>query len=121
MTKQEQIIECEKRLLAAFKNNDRDVVEELLHDNLLFNIPNGQTITKEMDIANLRSGVMEIIEISTSEQQICVTDDIATVAVTMYIRANLSNDLMESKFRYLRVWKFDNNSWKVIAGSRFQI
>lgn len=121
MTKQEQIIECEKRLLAAFKNNDIEVVEELLHDNLLFNIPNGQTITKEMDIANLRSGVMEIIEISISEQQICVTDDIATVAVTMYVRANLSNNLIESKFRYLRVWKFANNSWKVIAGSRFQI
>lgn len=110
MTKQEQIIECEKRLLAAFKDNDIEVVEELLHDNLLFNIPTGQTVTKEMDIANLRSGVMKIVELSTSDQQICVTDDIATVAVTMHIRAQHEGNLMENKFRYLRVWKLFNSS-----------
>jgi ketosteroid isomerase-like protein len=121
MIKKQQIIECEKRLLAAFKNNDIEVVEELLHDNLLFNIPNGQTVTKEMDIANLRSGFIKIIEISTSEQQICITDNIATVAVTMHVRAKYEDNLMENKFRYLRVWKFDNDSWKVIAGSGFQI
>lgn len=121
MTKQEQVIECEKRLLAAFKNNDIKAVDQLLHDNLLFNIPNGQTVTKEMDIANLRSGVMKIDEIQASEQQISIIDDIATVAVTIHVRAKYADNLMDSKFRYLRVWKLINNSWQVIAGSGFQI
>jgi len=121
MTKQEQVIECEKRLLMAFKNNDIEVVDELLHDNLLFNIPNGQTVTKEMDIANLRSGVMEVNEIKISEQQICIIDDIATVAVTIHIKGKFADNLMDNKFRYLRVWKLIDNSWKVIAGSGFQI
>lgn len=121
MTKQEQIIECEKRLLTAFKNIDLEVIEELLHDNLLFIIPTGQTVTKEMDMENIRSGDMKIVELSISDQQICVTDDIATVAVTMHIRAQHAGDFMENKFRYLRVWKLFNNSWKVIAGSGIQI
>lgn len=121
MTKHEQIIECEKRLLDAFLTNNIEVVEELLHDNLLFNIPTGQTVTKEMDIANLRSGIMKIEKMEASEQQISIIDNIATVAVTNHVKALYAGNLMDSKFRYLRVWKLVNNSWKEIAGSGFQI
>jgi len=61
MTQDEQIIECEKRLLEALKNGDIQVLHELLHDNLIFNIPTGQTITKEMDIENHRSNLLYAI------------------------------------------------------------
>jgi hypothetical protein len=121
MTQDEQIIECEKRLLEAMKTGNIKVLDELLDDNLIFNIPTGQTITKEMDIENYRSGIMTVSEILTSEQVIKSIDDIYIVAVTVNLKAKYADQIIDGKFRYLRVWKAINNSWKVIAGSGFQV
>jgi hypothetical protein len=120
MTQDEQIIECENRLLEALKTGDIKVLDELIHDNLIFNIPTGQTITKAMDIDNYRSGIMTVSEILATDQIIKSIDDISTVAVTLYLKAKYGDQIVDGKFRYLRVWKLIENSWKVIAGSGFQ-
>ena len=67
---EKQIIEYEDRILEALKNKNLEVLEELLHDDLMFNIPTGQTITKEMDIENYRSGVMNVEDITISDRTI---------------------------------------------------
>ena len=53
MTQEEHIIDSETRLLNAMKASDIEVLDELLHDDLIFNIPTGQTITKPMDIETM--------------------------------------------------------------------
>lgn len=121
MTQDEQIIECERRLLGALKTNNAKILDELIHDNLIFNIPTGQTITKEIDLNNYRSGIMKVVEISATDQIIQPFDDIYSVAVTIHLKAKYGDQIIEGKFRYLRVWKLFDNSWKVIAGSGFQI
>jgi hypothetical protein len=121
MTQDEQIIECENRLLEALKTGDIKVLDELLHDNLVFNITTGQTITKAMDIDNYRSGILTVSEILATDQIIKSIDNIYTVAVTLHLKAKYANQIVDGKFRYLRVWKLFDNSWKVIAGSGFQI
>lgn len=121
MTQDEQIIECERRLLEALKTGELKILDELLHDNLIFNIPTGLTITKEMDIDNYRSGVMTVSEILITEQIIKSIGDISTVAMTLNLKAKYKGQMIDGKFKYLRVWKLIDNSWKVIAGSGFQI
>lgn len=121
MTREEQIIEGEKRLLEAMKTGNIKALDELLHDNLIFNIPTGQTITQAMDIENYRTGIMTVFEILAIDQIINSIDDISTVAVTFHLNAKYADQIIDGKFRYLRVWKFIDNSWKVIAGSGFQI
>jgi len=121
MTKPEQIIECENKLLEAMQNNNAQIIEELLHDDMLFTIPTGQTVTKAMDIENLRSGVMKINQIKASNQTISLIDDTAIVVVSINLKGRYADNLIDANFRYLRVWKLCNNSWKVIAGSGFQI
>ncbi len=118
---EEKIIECEKKLLNALENNNISTLEELLHDDLIFNIPTGQTITKQMDIENLKSGVLVIESITPRDQIINIIEDTATVAVTLALKANYSGNKIDNDFRYLRVWKLCNESWKVIAGSGCQI
>ena len=115
------IIDCEKRLLEAILNGDINILDQLLHESLIFNIPTGQTITKEMDIENYRSGIMSVYDISTTEQIINTLGDISTVVVSVHLKAKYADQIIEGKFRYLRVWKLFNNSWKVIAGSGVQI
>ncbi|MGF1922911.1 MAG: nuclear transport factor 2 family protein [Bacteroidia bacterium] len=120
-TKEEQIIDSEKRLFEAMKLGDILVLEELLHDSLIFNTPIGQTITKSMDIENYRSGLMTVTEISVSDRIIHTIEDMSTVAVTIHLKANYADQIIDGKFRYLRVWKLFDNSWKIIAGSGVQI
>lgn len=117
----EQIIECEKRLLEAMKSGDIQVLDELIHDNLIFIIPTGETITKEMDMDNYRSGMMTVYDISTSDRTIKTTENVSTVVLTIDLKAKYADQIIDAKFRYLRVWKWSENSWKVIAGSGFQI
>jgi hypothetical protein len=121
MTQDEQIIECENTLLKALKTGDIKVLDELLHDNLIFNIPTGHTVTKATDLENYQSGLMSVSEISASDQIIKTIDNISTVAVTFHLKAKYADQFVDGKFRYLRVWKLFDNSWKVIAGSGFQI
>ena len=121
MTQNEQIIKCENQLLEALKTGDIKVLDELLHDSLIFNIPTGQTITKSMDIENYKSGTMTVSEILAKDYIINTIDDISCVAVTLHLKAKYADQIIDGKFRYLRVWKLVDNSWKVIAGSGFQI
>ena len=122
MIASEQILECEKRLLEAMKYGDFKVLDELLHENLIFNIPTGQTITKSMDIENYKSGMMKVSEIWATDQIIkSIDDETYTVAVTISLNGKYGDQIIDGKFRYLRVWKLYNNSWKVIAGSGFSI
>ena len=121
MTPEQQIIDCENRLLDAMNFGNIDELDELLHESLIFNIPTGQTITKEMDIDNYRSGIMTVYAISTSNQLIKIIDNVATVATTIDLKAKYADQNIDGKFRYLRVWKQFGSTWKIIAGSGFQI
>ena len=75
--KKDSIINAEKTLLSAMKNCDLAKLDELLHQDLLFNIPNGQTITKAMDLETYGSGNMNIEEITASDQKINIIENTA--------------------------------------------
>lgn len=117
MTYKEEIEKLETKLLSALQNRDVKVMKKLLHDNLLFNLPSGQTVTKEIDLGNLQSGIITIKEIKAFDQIITTIDDTAIVTVTYNLKADLSGNSIDGNFRYLRVWKRFQDGWKVIAGS----
>ena len=117
MNIQNQIIECEEKLLNAMIESNLTVLDELLHENLLFNIPNGVTVTKKMDLDNYRSGNMCIKSILSSDQIIQLIDDTAIVAVNLTLKGKFNQQSLDGHYRYLRVWKLFNTSWKIIAGS----
>ncbi len=113
----QQIIANEKKLLDAMKNSNVQKLDELLHEGLLFNIPNGQTITKDMDLEAYRSGNMKIDKISSSGQEIQLIGDNAVVAVTIEMKGKYFDQIIDGKYRIFRVWKLCGDNWKVLAGS----
>lgn len=117
MTQIEQILQCEKKLTEAMKTNDTKALDELLYDNLVFIIPTGQIITKAMDMENYRLGRMTISEIVADDPIINTINDISTVTVTMLLKGKYDSQTIDGKYKYLRVWKLFDNSWKVITGS----
>ncbi|WP_343695770.1 nuclear transport factor 2 family protein [Flavobacterium sp.] len=115
------IVNAEIELLTAIKNADVDLLEQMLHDDLLFNMPDGQTITKEFDLNVYRSGIMKIDSLEASDQNINIIDDSAVVAVTVSLKGTYDNNPVNGVFKYIRVWKKLNDNLKVIAGSCIQL
>jgi len=112
---------AEKELLIAMKNCDVHKLDSLLHEDLLFMIPDGQTITKEMDLETYRSGKMIINKITSSEQKIRLIGDTAIVTATIEMTGLYFNHILDGTYRFMRIWKSYNATWQVIAGSSTQL
>lgn len=117
----ETVINAEIELLTAIKDSDVLVLEKILHDDLLFNLPDGQTITKDFDLQSYRSGKMKIDSLEASDQIINIIDDSAVVAVTISLKGTYETNPIKGIFKYIRVWKQFENNLKVIAGSCIQL
>jgi len=116
-THKAQVIDNEKKLLLAMKTNNVELLDQLLHDELLFNGPSGETATKAMDLENYRSGNINLHTLESSDLMLNMVGDDIVVAVTVEIKGNYLGQEIDGKFRYLRIWKLFENNWKVIAGS----
>lgn len=121
LSTEEQIIDVEDKLIQAIKAGNIAVLNVLLHNDVVFNIPSGQTISKSQDIENYRSGKMTVFEIALSDRVVQLMADVATVVVTAHLKARYGVQIIDGKFRYLRVWRLFDHSWQVIAGSACQI
>lgn len=115
--KTETVVNAETELLTAIKSGDIPVLENMLHDDLLFSLPDGNTITKEFDLNSYRSGKMKVDSLEASDQIINVIADTAVVAVTISLKGTFDGNPINGAFRYVRVWKQFGESLKVIAGS----
>ncbi|MEJ5089407.1 DUF4440 domain-containing protein [Sphingobacterium faecium] len=111
------ILNQESKLYGAIKESDIKVLEELLHDDLLFVIPSGDVITKEMDLQSYRDGNLKIRELNPHVEHLNIIDDTAVITLTLELKGNYGGDDFESKFRYIRVWKAFASGIKVIGGS----
>lgn len=112
-----EIIACEERLLKAMKECDLNTLNELLHDDLIFNGPTGELVTKEMDLAAYRSGNMAVDENTISDQEIRVFGDTAIVTVTVHLIGSFMKQPIENKCRFVRTWKKMEGEWKMIGGA----
>ena len=115
------IVNAEIELLTAVKNADVSVLEQILHDDLLFNLPDGQTITKEFDLNSYRSGKMKIDSLEASDQIVNIIDNLAVVTVPVSLNGTYDNNPINGVFKYIRVWKQFDGHLKVIAGSCVQL
>jgi ketosteroid isomerase-like protein len=114
-------LEVENKLLEAMKKSDVAVLDQLLHEDLLFIHSTGEVISKQMDLETHQSGNLILQEIISSIDSIKLFDENFVVTLTSRITGKMSGQNFEGKFRYLRVWKMFNGQLKVIAGSCVQI
>ena len=116
-TSDAEILEQERKLVLAMKTCDVDLLDSLLHDDLLFNGPTGETATKAMDLANYRSGGIRLRTVESSDPTISLIGDDAVVAITVRIEGDYMGQHVDGRVRYLRVWKSIDGRWQVIGGS----
>ena len=116
-TLEAEIIGRENALLTAITTNDVALLDDLLHDDLLFNGPDGGTGTKALDLANYRSGGIRLSRAEASDRLVSAIGDDVVVAVTVTLAGSYLGVRVDGRYRYLRVWKRVGGAWRVIAGS----
>lgn len=105
----------------AILTQNIQALDSLLHDDLLFILPSGQTITKAQDLETYKSGNLKIEKLeSLEEQQSEIGDTVVTVSI-VELKGNYAGNAFEGTFKYIRVWKQFGEQWKVIAGSGMQV
>jgi len=117
ITTEQNILDIEKRLLEAMKKSDVEILEELLHDDLLFVLPTGEVITKQIDLETHKSGKLAFDEISSTVDSMKLIEENVVVTSSSKIKGKMLEQSFEGQFRYIRVWKLFDNQLKVIAGS----
>lgn len=116
----ENIRNLEKDIIDAMLNSNVEMLDILIHDDLLFHIPNGQSITKTMDLEGYQSGHMNISSMSVSDQQIKIFTDTAIVSSSIYMEGTYLEHEIDGMYKFIRIWKQFGNQWKVIAGSSIE-
>ncbi|HYG50218.1 MAG TPA: nuclear transport factor 2 family protein [Flavobacteriales bacterium] len=117
----QDIIEAENRLFSAQRVSDVNMLDQLLHDDLVAVAPTGQIVTKEMDLNAHRSKTMIIEDASTVIDEIRITGDTAVSIVTMKAKGRMMGMPLEGQFRYLRVWKRFDNCLKIVGATIMQL
>src|SRR6476659_6696750 len=95
-----QIVAAEERLMTAMKTCDAALLDRLLHDDLLFNGPTGETATKALDLANYRSAGINLDIVAPGDLRISAIGDDAVVAVTVRLKGNYMGQEIDGRFRY---------------------
>lgn len=115
------VVLAEDQLFSAQLVSDVNLLDQLLHDDLIAVAPSGQMMTKAMDLASHSAKTMIIEEASTFIDDIKITGDTALSIVTMTAKGKMMGTPLEGKFRYFRVWKRFGDTLKVIGASFMQL
>lgn len=116
-----KIIKLEEELRQAMLNNDTDKLDELIDDSLVFIGPSGLIVSKNMDLEAHKTKIQKMTLLAPAEQKILIQDDLAIVTVQMNIEGSFAETTISGNYRYLRIWRKTNDSFKIISGAVVQI
>lgn len=112
----EEIAQYEEKFLNAFRTSDIEALEELIHDQMIYNNATGEVITKKMDLEEFKASNPIIETLECVEREIQLFDDTAVVSTVVYLKGVFMGHLqVEGKSRFLRTWKKFEDGWKVIG------
>lgn len=117
----EDVVEAENKLFSAQLVSNVEILDQLLHDDLIAVTPTGEIVTKEMDLNTHRAKTMIIEEASTEINDIKITGNTALTVVTMTAKGKMMGTPLEGTFRYFRVWKQFEDTLKIIGASFMQL
>jgi hypothetical protein len=115
------VLQQENKLYSAIKDSNISTLDQLLHDDLLFILPSGEAITKEIDLNTYRGGALKVDELLPEIENLNIIDDMAVITLTMKLKGKFNEVPFEAKYRYIRFWKKFDDGIKVVGGSGIAI
>ncbi|MFV0537109.1 MAG: nuclear transport factor 2 family protein [Dysgonomonas sp.] len=117
----QEIIECEEKLLQGLRTSNFEIVEDLIHDKVIYNHASGKVLTKQMDVDDFKSSNPKIEKLECIEREIEVFGDTAILTTELYLKGVFGDHPVEGKTRFLRTWKKFENGWKIVAAASINL
>jgi ketosteroid isomerase-like protein len=117
----EKITKLEYQLIEAIKTSDIKFIENILHDDLLFLAPNGQVVTKEMDLNAHKSKQMSVEQLIPKFEDFKIIGNTAISIVVYDTKGMMLGKPISGQFRYIRTWKSFKDGIKVVSGACLQV
>lgn len=119
----EEIVKLEEELRLAMLAADTGKLDELIADSLIFIAPNGEIITKQIDLEVQRKQIQKITQLNPLDQiiEIYNNNKIAVVTVKMDIKSTFAGVDISGTYRYVRTWAQINDKWQIVAGAVIKI
>ena len=110
-----EIEELENKRYDAMLNTDIHVLDDLLHEELIYSHSTGGLDTKEMYLNALRDKVSVYKTVKRNDQTVKVRDDIGLVFNHVLIHAEHKGSDLRLNNRLLAVWSRDKGIWRLLA------
>ncbi|MBD3580993.1 nuclear transport factor 2 family protein [Flavobacterium selenitireducens] len=110
------VLIAEQDLLQAMKSSDVNNLDRLLHDRLIFLLPNGATVDKKTDLDAHGSKAMILEKADFEQGPISIIGDCAISNVKLNASGTMLGQPLSGEFHYIRVWKDFGGQLKVIGG-----
>jgi ketosteroid isomerase-like protein len=110
-----EIEELENKRYDAMLNTDIHVLDDLLHEELIYSHSTGGLDTKEMYLNALRDKVSVYKTVKRNDQTVKVIDDIGLVFNHVLIHAEHKGSDLRLNNRLLAVWSRDKGIWRLLA------
>jgi ketosteroid isomerase-like protein len=114
----EEIQHVEQQLQQAMLQSDVQALDQLLHDDLVFNFYTGTIAGKQEDLASHASHTTQFTEITFAEPPVIrLYGETAIVSVKTHLTLTFHGTPFAGFYRYLRVWHYQEERWQIVAGS----
>ena len=110
-----KIEELEIKRYDAMLNADIHVLNDLLHENLIYSHSTGGLDTKEIYLNALRDKVSIYKSVKRDDQTVRITGDIGLVFNHVQIHAEHKGSELRLDNRLLAVWTRDKGIWRLLA------
>jgi ketosteroid isomerase-like protein len=109
------IAKLERNWAAAIVNKDTEALERLLAPEFNGTTPTGITYTREMAIADLKSGVYVVDEMYFDEIAVNVYGNTAVAFIRQQEKSKYGTENFSGVYYYTDVWVKRNGRWQVVA------
>ena len=110
-----KIEELENKRYDAMLNADIHVLNDLLHENLIYSHSTGGLDTKEIYLNALRDKVSIYKSVKRDDQTVRITGDIGLVFNHVQLHAEHKGSELRLDNRLLAVWTRDKGIWRLLA------
>ena len=110
-----KIEELENKRYDAMLNADIHVLDDLLHEHLIYSHSTGGLDTKEIYLSALRDGVSIYKTVKRDDQTVRIKGDIGLVFNHVQIHAEHKGSDLRLDNRLLAVWSRDKGIWRLLA------
>ncbi|MFI8664333.1 nuclear transport factor 2 family protein [Rhodococcus qingshengii] len=112
---EQSLDEAETEFLHAFRVNDIDCLDTILHSDVEFVGPEGSIIDKDADMASHRAGDLELESVEELSRRVQVIEGIGITRVKLHIKASVGESPVDAVLMYSRTWLHQDNRWTIVA------